>query len=46
MTFTPEGVIDPGSMDAVTIADRTGYKTRVVRDSNAWGYEVAKGDNP
>jgi type II secretion system protein H len=43
ITFTPEGVAATGSVDSIGITDRTGANVRIVRDSNAWGYEIAKG---
>src|SRR4051812_14125592 len=44
LTFTPEGVMETGSFDSATIADKTGSAVRITRDSNSWGYEIAKGD--
>ena len=43
-TFTPEGVMDTGSFDSATIADKTGGSITITRDSNSWGYEIAKGN--
>ncbi len=42
-TFQPDGLMDPASLDAVRMIDRSNSVVTIRRTADSWGYEIVKG---
>src|SRR4051812_48553103 len=42
ITFSPEGTPDTSSVDTIKITDRNGATRTIERDTDGWGYQLAK----